>query len=517
MKPELKILKKLHNELTKESGLTQVLELIVRETIKILKADRCTLYVYDPIKKELWSKIVSKLEVNEIRLKIGVGIGGWVAQERQTVNVKEAYNDTRFNPKVDEQTNYKTKSILATPMINPSGQLIGVMEVINKTGKREFFDETDEFLISIVSSISAVAIQQAQLFKSNFELRKYNETIIQRVDTGIVVLDSDFNIGSVNPAFEKIFSVNETEIEGENILKKIQVFDYFQHQFQKLKENVSTYLIEKEVDYKEDIRYFNIYFTPVKIQDAEEPTGHIILINDVTEDIKELLKKKKEENLSLIGKMLTSIVHDIRSPLTSIKGFTEMIELKIQDEEAQGYSKIVSREIDRMSNMVNEILDFARGETRLKLMGIRVSEIIDDLKINLEPSFASHNMSIGFIIDQDFEMIIDPDKIFRAIVNIARNALEAMEPDKGALRIEFKKENDNVIIKLTDNGPGIPKYMLKKVFQPFYTKGKKTGSGLGLSIVKKMIADHKGIIKIWSEENIGTVFTIVIPAEQSFR
>ncbi len=516
MLPELKVLKKLHNELTKEAELNSVLELIVKETIKLLKADRCTLYVYDPLKKQLWSKVVSKLEVNEIRLKLGVGIGGWVAENRKSLNVKDAYEDERFNKKIDEQTNYRTKSILAMPMINPTAQLIGVMEVMNKQGERDYFDETDEFLMSILSSISAVAIQHAQLYKSNFELRKYNEAIIENVNTGIIVLDHDFHVALVNPAFERIFDIKESQIEGENLQETIQMFNFFQHQFHKLKENQSTSLIEKEVDFNGESRYFNLYFTPITTQEKSISMGHIILINDVTQDVLELIKNKKQEHLSLLGKMLATIVHDIRNPLTTIKGFSEIIDRKIDNEEVKEYSAIISKEIDRMAGMVSEILDFAKGETRLKLMGTTANNVIKEISDNLLPEFQKNNMTLKFVNEEDFEMIIDPGKIFRAIVNIAKNALEAMEPGQGALKIELKKQNDKVIIKLTDNGPGIPGRMLKKVFQPFFTWGKKSGSGLGLAIVKKMVADHDGIIKIWSEENIGTVFTIIIPVEQSF-
>ena len=116
--------------------------------------------------------------------------------------------------------------------------------------------------------------------------------------------------------------------------------------------------------------------------------------------------------------------------------------------------------------------------------------------------------------------MIDAAKIHRAVINIAKNAAEAMAEDKTSspkkkiFKMELKSEGDTFSIKLADNGPGIPKEILRKIFQPFYTRGKRLGTGLGLAIVEKMIADHRGKIKIWSEEGKGTVFTIILPMVQ---
>ncbi len=510
MLQKLKILKKLHNELTSEMDLTSILTLIVQETIKLLRADRCTLYVYDPITHELWSKVVSKLEVNEIRLKIGLGICGYVAQTREMVNVADAYSDPRFNKKIDEITNYRTQSILAIPMLNPDNQLIGVMEVINKKGEGSVFDTSDEFLISIISSISAVAIQQAQLYESNYSLRKYNETILENLDTGIVVIDAELRIILVNPAFEKIFQVNENEVEGQNIIEAIPVFDFFKHQFEKLKKKENTGVTEKELEIQGQTKYFNLNFNTMDTSE-ENPIGHIIIISDVTQDVQDKIKKKKEENLSLIGKMLTTVLHDVKNPLSAIKGFAELIGIRVENSEIKEFAAIIGKEIEKLNSMTKEILDFAKGETRLNIVNFKASEFIDELKIYFDHEFSKRKMKYDIEMESDFEMVLDPAKLLRAVLNIAKNAAEAMEPDKGIFKILIKKHNENVVIKLSDNGPGIPKNMLKKIFQPFFTRGKTLGTGLGLAIVKKMISDHNGIIKIWSEENKGTVFTLEIP------
>ena len=292
MVKDLGILKSLHNELMKEADLSSVLEFIVSSTTKLLNADRCTLYIYDPIKNELWSQVSSKLEVNEIRLGLDKGIAGYVGKTKETLNVYDAYNDHRFNKEVDEITNYKTKSILACAMINPSNQLIGVIEAINKNADDGKFSDSDEFLISIIASISAVAIQQAQLYKSNFLLRQYNESIIENVENAIIVLDKNFDTVLINPAFEIIFMLNAEDTDYKNIYELHPVFKELEEKIERLKNGAPSYIIEKECVIEGKTRYLNFHFSLIG-DNEENSTGFIIVIDDVTDEI--LIKKERKK------------------------------------------------------------------------------------------------------------------------------------------------------------------------------------------------------------------------------
>ncbi len=146
-----------------ERNLDRLLQLILSEVTKVMEADRSSLFLVDRERNELWSKIAQGLEVREIRIKIGMGISGYVAQTGKTVNIQDAYNDPRFNQETDRRTGYRTHSILCVPMLNKMNEVIGVLQVLNK--RDGVFTREDEELLLALSSQGAVAIENAILYE----------------------------------------------------------------------------------------------------------------------------------------------------------------------------------------------------------------------------------------------------------------------------------------------------------------------------------------------------------------
>ena len=146
-----------------ERNLDRLLPLILGEVTKVMEAERSSLFLVDREKNELWSKIAQGLEVREIRLKIGMGISGYVAQTGKVVNIPDAYADSRFNQETDRRTGYRTRSILCTPMQNKLNEVIGVLQVLNK--RDGVFTAEDEELLLAFSSQAAVAIENAILYE----------------------------------------------------------------------------------------------------------------------------------------------------------------------------------------------------------------------------------------------------------------------------------------------------------------------------------------------------------------
>jgi HD-GYP domain-containing protein (c-di-GMP phosphodiesterase class II) len=146
-----------------ERNLDRLLQLILSEVTKVMEADRSSLFLVDRERNELWSKIAQGLEVREIRIKIGMGISGYVAQTGRTVNIKDAYKDPRFNQETDRRTGYRTQTILCVPMQNKMNEVIGVLQVLNK--RDGVFTRQDEELLLALSSQAAVAIENAILYE----------------------------------------------------------------------------------------------------------------------------------------------------------------------------------------------------------------------------------------------------------------------------------------------------------------------------------------------------------------
>ena len=146
-----------------ERNLDRLLQLILGEVTKVMEADRSSLFLVDQERNELWSKIAQGLEVREIRIKIGTGIAGYVAQTGRVVNIQDAYADPRFNQETDRRTGYRTRTILCGPMLNKMNEVIGVLQVLNK--REGVFTVEDEELLLALSSQAAVAIENAILYE----------------------------------------------------------------------------------------------------------------------------------------------------------------------------------------------------------------------------------------------------------------------------------------------------------------------------------------------------------------
>lgn len=170
-------------QISHETRLRPLLELIAEKVKQILNAERCSVFLYDKIKNELWSQVAHGLE-EELRIPANLGIIGYVAQTQTTINVKETATDQRFDPSTDIKTGYKTKTILAMPLRSQESELLGVFEVLNK--KHGVFDQEDEGLLQLLGIFASSAIENAQLYE---KVRKSHLETIMRLALAIEARD----------------------------------------------------------------------------------------------------------------------------------------------------------------------------------------------------------------------------------------------------------------------------------------------------------------------------------------
>ncbi len=160
----LQLLVKFGGLISTETKLTKLLELIAAQVKQILNGDRCSVFILDSHTNELWSRVAQGMHHTEIRVPFGKGVAGHVAATGLTINITDAYRDPRFNHDLDMMTGYRTSSIIAVPLKNVGGRIIGVFEVINKG--EGFFDGDDEGILQLMGSLAASAIENAQLYES---------------------------------------------------------------------------------------------------------------------------------------------------------------------------------------------------------------------------------------------------------------------------------------------------------------------------------------------------------------
>ncbi len=503
---DLELLRMTRN-LTSTHDLDTILDIISKESTALLNADRCTLFVYDPFKEELWSKIAQELEIDEIRLKVGEGIAGQVAQTKEVLNIKNAYKTDSFNPHIDELTGYETKSLLVSPLLNISQDLVGVIEVLNK--KEGVFTDRDEEFIGILSKISAIAIEQAQLYEWNRVLRQYNENIIKNISSGLIVIDIDHRITLVNKVAEEIFAPFTKELKNHLVSDVLSSFEEIPDLLQSIVQKGHDKLEKVEVRGKDQLHYFNVRGSKLESKGSSE-YGYILLVDDITEKVLLEQENKHKENLSLIGNMTSSIIHDIKNPMSIIKAYLQIMNKNMEDEKFKRYFSIIYSEIDRLVAMTGEVLHFVRGEYDINLEICKFSDFIYNIAPLIKQLFREKSIKMNIRMQYQGEVLIDKDKMRRLFYNIASNANDAMD-ELGKFEIQAYNESNDLKIHFRDNGKGIPQTMIDKIFVPFTTHEKHSGIGLGMAIVKKIVDEHNGEIEVTSKENEGTEIIVTIP------
>jgi two-component system sensor histidine kinase BaeS len=219
--------------------------------------------------------------------------------------------------------------------------------------------------------------------------------------------------------------------------------------------------------------------------------------------------------------LLADVSHELMTPLTAIRGYAETLGLPQfvpQSKEGQRAVKVIHEEGERIERLVKDLLDLARfeaGGISLALENVDVDEIFE--RVSERHAQAAQDKSVAIVIDphDDIRMVGDPHRLEQAVQNLASNALRHTPPG-GTIRLGAARDNGTVKITVADNGVGIPAEHLPHVFDRFYKADQsrsQAGSGLGLSIVKAIIERHGGSVSVRSERGGGTVFTLVLPAQ----
>ena len=217
------------------------------------------------------------------------------------------------------------------------------------------------------------------------------------------------------------------------------------------------------------------------------------------------------ERLSTVGKMASSIIHDIKSPLTVIKGFvTFLARDDLPTETRQQMARTVMNAIDTFTGMTQEILDYAHGESTLILQPVNVESFVESVCSFLETNFAGKGIETKVALAFSDTLVMDAEKMRRVFYNIASNAYDAMEQGNTFI-ITSDLKDDCVEFHLKDTGPGIPEQIQDTLFEPFVSWGKEHGTGLGLAIARKIVEDHGGDIGVMSEAGQGADFIIRLP------
>jgi len=229
------------------------------------------------------------------------------------------------------------------------------------------------------------------------------------------------------------------------------------------------------------------------------------------------LAREREERLSTIGRLLSSVIHDLKTPMTVISGYVQMMATAKSDAQRKQYVELVLKQFDLIAAMQREVLEFARGERTVLIRRVYLTKFFGELMEQLQREVEGRRIELVLDLRDRGIARFDEGKITRALHNLVRNAIEAIGDKPGTITITVRRDpkaKNDLLIEVADDGPGIPKEIQGQIFQSFVTSGKKGGTGLGLAIVKKIVEEHGGEVSVESSKK-GTTFTLRIPQREA--
>ena len=220
--------------------------------------------------------------------------------------------------------------------------------------------------------------------------------------------------------------------------------------------------------------------------------------------------RERGERLTSIGRLLSQVIHDFKTPMTLISGYVQLMAEAGDAKKRHEYSEEVLKQFDTLTSMQREVLEFARGERTLFVRRVYLHKFFGDLRRQIELELNGLPIELKLNIDTKVVARFDETRVARAVHNLARNAIEAMSAQGGVLTLKGKLDGRDLLIVVADTGPGIPLAIEGRLFQSFVTMGKEGGTGLGLAIVKKIVEEHGGNVKVKSSSR-GATFELRLP------
>ncbi|MGG3890920.1 PAS domain S-box protein [Metabacillus fastidiosus] len=362
------------------------------------------------------------------------------------------------------------------------------------------FDAVEGHHLAILRNVSDRKKMEQDLRKSEEKFRKVFNASMH----AIILFDNDYNILDANPIAGEIFNIPYGKINSANLFEDII------HKREKGSSSLDDF---EELDKATGELVFKLKEREKIIEFCLKrnitENMNLATFRDITErkQLKEQLRKS--DTLHVVGELAAGIAHEIRNPMTSLKGFIQLLEASVK-EDFSTYFSIITSELNRIESIITEFLVLAKPQAT-KFSQKDICEIMKNTIDLLNAQANLLNVQLDLYYDNNLPAIYcEPNQLKQVFINILKNAIEVM-PKGGNVTIDIKKKNtEEIIVSIADEGFGIPPDKLKRLGEPFYTT-KERGTGLGLMVSYKIIEEHFGKIKVESVEGEGTIFHLILP------
>lgn len=389
---------------------------------------------------------------------------------------------------------------LSNIIIKPIKDLETMADMVDKGEiKKTIMINSDDELGNLGKKFNNMAEKLKLTMKDSLDKQNRIEAILKSMESGVVAVDRKRKVIMINPYAEMLFGI-EKNIIGESLMDSIRDFeieDVFKSSSNGFKEIKILWPEEKVIRIK-----------TADIVNEEKNIGKVAVFQDIT-DIRKL------ENMR--SQFVANVSHELKTPLTSIKGFTETLKYVEDNEKRIQFLDIIDEEVERLTRLINDILSLSHIEAQkeMKQEMFSVDEIIDNVYNLMKNTAENKNISLSIVENSPIKLLGDKDRFKQMLINLVDNAIKYSENNDGVY-ISSSIEKDTYILYVEDTGLGISQEHVKRLFERFYRVDKarsraKGGTGLGLAIVKHIVLNFRGTIEVKSEPGKGSKFIIKLP------
>jgi two-component system, sporulation sensor kinase E len=347
-------------------------------------------------------------------------------------------------------------------------------------------------------------LMEKELWESEKKFRRIFEDSMD----GLILWNEKYQIVDINCSAVRIFDLPKEKLLGRSLLdffssiedKKQEIINHIEQVTTNGKKHSS--MVIKWHD--GSIKHFD-YSTKSEIIDGLNLT----VIIDVTEKAEMQEQLRKSDRLNIVGELAAGIAHEIRNPMTALKGFIQLLEPCIKAEHPLYYDVITS-ELARIDSIINEFLILAKPQ-EIRFLEKDVCQIMRETIDLLSAQAVLYNVQFETHYEDNLSLLYcEPNQLKKVFINLIKNAIEVMS-DGGIIKVSINAVDEQYLqVSIQDEGMGIPKEKINKLGEPFYTT-KEKGTGLGLMVSYRIIEEHKGRIQVESEEGVGTTFHLILP------
>lgn len=516
-----------------------LLDLVLRRSLEPFRARSGSIFLVDHRSGELVLAAARGKHARDllgVRQKLGHGIAGRAAKDREPVLVVDIHTDERFRSHQKKDGRYSSDSFLCVPLVSYD-RVVGVLSIAEKeTG--EAFTPHDLNLLQVIAHQAASAIlaadateelhNQSEALHSQAaavtrdlrlanhqltELKEFHRSVIDGIPHGLVAFDRFYKVLFTNPAAQRLLELPS------DLTVAPPVCDWTTDDGPDVWRELLSEVIRKGTPAERERVEFvlpsgkhlvaRVHAAP--LSGDNRIYGGLLVVDDLSSRLRIEERLRTAERLAVLGRLAAKVAHELNTPLDATRRFINLAQRSNvgQNEQRDGYLKTALTGLDRMADIISSLLRFARS-ARQQFGQVQINSLLREALSATDHLRAEKDIRLDVHMDESLPAT-NYANLTSVFANLIKNAYDAMGPG-GTLEVTTGRSDESLFVRFRDTGCGIPKAFLPRIFEPFFTtKEVGKGTGLGLAICRDIVESYNGQITVESHEGEGSTFTVYLP------